>query len=166
MNEEFEPVLQKKYSSIIEPIFKISLEQKNKTAALNFLTYLQKEGLISKGKQQPFAIIYGNFDSELSLNENNTFNLHNKHTTDWASTLGPSPLDAALLLQINPASLKGLYDSNISTSDLFKEFEKYKQIQTLLFHVQKEQDCLTGNIKFKFEGESHPLISLMKVLKK
>lgn len=165
MNDEFETVLQKKDSSIIEPIFKITLEQKNKTAALNFLSYLQKEGLVSNGKQ-PFAIIYGNFDSELSLDNNNTFTIRNKHTTDWASTPGPEPLDAALFLQINPASLKGLSDSNIEKHTLFKKINMYEQITYTVIHVKKEQNKLTGNIKIKFTGEAHPFISLIKVLKK
>ena len=165
MNDEFETVLQKKDSSIIEPIFKISLEQKNKPAARVFLSYLQKEGLVSKFNQQPFAIIYGNFDSELILNENHTFILHNKHTPLWARTPGPSPLDAALFITIKPASLKGLSDSNISKSDLLEEFGKYKQINSIMLHVQKQQNSLTGTLKIKFIGENHPLISLMKVLK-
>lgn len=164
MNDEFETVLQKKDSSIIEPIFKISLEQSNKTSALNFLTFLQKKGLISKGKQ-PFTIIYGNFDSEMRLNENNTFIAHNKHSSDWTSSSGPEALGAALLIRISPASLKGLTDSNIDKPELFAALEKYNQIKTVLFHVQKEQDHLRGNIKIEFEGESHPFISLMKMFK-
>ncbi|WP_018344874.1 hypothetical protein [Cytophaga aurantiaca] len=164
LNDEFETVLQKKDSSIVEPIFKISLEQKNKTAAQNFLSYLQKEGLVSKGKQ-PFAVIYGNFDSELSLNSTNTLTVHNKHTSEWARTPGPHPLDAALLVTVNPASLKGLADSQIKNADLFQAVEKYKQISSILLHVKKENNQLTGNIKIKFAGESHPLIELVKVLK-
>ncbi|HSY60735.1 MAG TPA: hypothetical protein VK796_02615 [Cytophaga sp.] len=166
MNDEFETVLQKKDSAIVEPMFKISLEQKNKTTALNFLSYLQKEGLVSKGTQQLFAVIYGNFDSELSLDENNTFTVHNKHTAHWASTPAPLAMDAALLLQINPALIKGLSDSNIGNPGLFKAFEKYKQINSVILHIQKEQNSLTGNIKIKFTEESHPFISLMKMLKK
>jgi hypothetical protein len=165
LNDEFETVLQKKDSSIIEPVFNISLAQKNKTAALHFLAYLQKEGLVSKGKQQPFAIIYGNFDSELNLDNNNTFIVHNKHTTDWASTPGPEPLDAALLLEITPASLKGLSDSNIENSAALQAFEKYKQINSVILHVKKEQNQLSGNIKIEFEDKSHPLISFIKMLK-
>ena len=166
MNDEFETILKKKDSSIIEPIFKISLDQKNKTAASYFLSYLQKEGLVSKGKQHPFAIIYGNFDSQLSVNEKNTFIVHNKHTTKWPSTSGPVYLDAALLIKINPSLLKGLSDSKIDKPGLFEQFEKYKLIKTVLFHVQKEQNHLSGNIKIEFEGKNHPLISLMKLLKK
>lgn len=164
LNDEFETVLQKKDSSIIEPIFKISLEQKNKTAAVNFLSYLQKAGLVSNGKQ-PFEIIYGNFDSELSLDKNNTLTIHNKHTSDWASTPGPEPLDAALLLQITPASLKGSPGSKIEKHILFEKFNQYKQITYTSLHVQKEQNQLTGSIKVKFEGEDHPLISLIKLFK-
>ena len=161
LNEEFETVLQKKDSSIIEPIFKISLEQTNKQTALNFLTYLQKEGLVSNGKQ-PFAIIYGNFDSELSLDNNNTFTVHNKHTTDWASTTGPGPLGASLLLQITPASLKGLSYSNITLPEMLRKFVTDKKISYATILAQKEKDFLTGNITIKFEGEGHPFIALMK----
>lgn len=166
LNDEFETVLQKKDSTIIEPMFKISLEQQTKSTAVNFLAYLQKEGLVSKGKQ-PFSVILGNFDSELSLNADNTFTVHNKHTTDWASTPGPAgPLDAALMLQINPASLKGLADSQIKKTDLFQSVEKYKQISSILLHAQKDNNQLTGNVKIEFTGKSHPLIELVKVLNK
>jgi hypothetical protein len=166
MNDEFETVLQKKDSSIIEPIFNISLEQKNKITALNFLSYLQKKGLVSKLNQQPFAIIYGNFDSELRLNERNTFIIQNKHTTDWTNTPNPVSMNASLFITIHPSALKGLTDSNIDKFDLFKEFEKYKQIQTATLYIQKEQNQLTGTVKIKFAGESHPFISLMKIFKK
>jgi hypothetical protein len=165
MNDEFETVLQKRDSSIIEPVFKISLEQKSKTAALNFLNYLQKEGLVAKGTQQPFAIIYGNFDSELNLDANNTFVIRNKHTTGWPSTPGPEPLDAALLLQIHPALIKGLSDANIEKHSLFEKFKNHKQIETAMLHVQKQQNQLTATVKITFNDKNHPFISLMKLLK-
>ena len=132
---------------------------------MNFLSYLQKKGLVSNGKQ-PFTIIYGNFDSELNLDNNNTFTVHNKHTTDWASTTGPGPLGAALLLKIAPAALKGLSDSNIALPELFGKFVTDKKITYATIHAQKEKDFLTGNVTIKFEAEGHPFIALMKVLKK
>ena len=166
MNDEFEMVLQKKDSTIDEPVFRISLEQKNAVAAQVLLKHLQKYGLVSKGKQQPFHVIYGNFDSELTQDKNNTFIVHNKHTSQWIHTSGPEPLDAALLLIIQPSLFQNFSASDLPASLVFLKNITYKKIKMVSLHVTKQQTSLTGNMNIEFAGGNHPLIALMQLVKK
>jgi|GEM_PF-3268315 len=164
MNEEFELVLQKKDTNFIEPVFKIELGQKSEQAAQSFLKHLQQQGLVSK--KSPFKIIYGNFDSELHISQNNSIVIQNKHKTEIQNTDATKSIEAALFVQIQPEYIAGLSDRTISKQPLDEAAHHFRHMKLFTLIAKKNKNSLSGNIRIKFDSEEHPLIQCMKWLKK
>ncbi len=165
MNEEFEMELQKKDTSIIEPVFNLKITQPDKSAAVRFTTYLQQEGLISSKTPAGFSVILGNFDSVLKIETDASLVLHNKHQLPQRTSVNNDSINGACAIHIYPQYISGLFDSKINKQGLPMLDSRLKNIYSIQLIAAKNNHTLAGSFLLEFTDGKYPLISFMEILK-
>jgi hypothetical protein len=165
MNDEFEMVMQKVDTTFIEPLFQCTLEQKNSSETNVFLSFLKKEGLITKGIQNSYSVVFGNFDSELTIEKNNSIRIENKHKYLRMLPIVTQPKTAALYLELKPAYVQGLFDVSIQKRISSTVLNRLNKIECITIQVNKDSTVLKGSTHIRFNAKIHPIIALMGLLK-
>lgn len=166
MNEEFEMVLQKKDTTSIEPVFKLTVSQPDKSAALRFTAYLQKQGLISAINTTGFTVVLGSFDSELKIEKDASLVLHNKHQPAESTSGSKDSINGAFAMYIHPSYISGLFDHKIKKEGFPVLDSGLKKISSIECIAAKHDRTLSGSLIVEFTDGTHPLLSFMEVLKR
>jgi hypothetical protein len=164
-NEEFEMVLQKVDTTFIEPLFKCTLEQINISKTNTLLFFLKKEGLITKESQNNYSIILGDFNSNLTVEKNNSITIENKHKHPRLETSPEITTSAALYVELNPAYLEGLFDGSIQKDIPPLVLKRLKKIESITINAIKNKTNISGTTTIRFNERSHPITALLGLLK-
>ena len=165
MNDEFEMVLQKIDTSFIEPLFQCNLEQKNSSETNAFLSFLKKEGLISKQSHNNYTLVFGNFDSELRVEKDHSITLENKHKQGSVEENPTATFPSALYVELKPAFIQGLFDDRMQKEIPSNVIQHLKKIEWIRVQVNKNDTTLKGTTTIRFNEKKHPIIALMGLLK-
>ena len=165
MNDEFEMVIQQIDTTFIEPLFQCILEQKNSSETNVFLSFLKKEGLITKGIQNSYSVVLGSFDSELTVEKNNSIRFENKHKLIRMLPIAIHIQTAALYVELKPAYVQGLFDLSIQKEISSIVLNRLKKIEYITLQVNKDSTVLNGSTRIRFNKKNHPIIALIELMK-